>query len=62
MRTTILAVALATTLTGCFGPNKLDATSEQSIKSSIQELRKELAPEKADKFGKAITYYSVGGS
>ncbi|HCE2429458.1 TPA: hypothetical protein NGU10_001507 [Vibrio parahaemolyticus] len=62
MRTAILAVAIATTLTGCFGPNKLDATSEQSIKSSIQELRKDLAPEKADKFGKAITYYSIGGS
>lgn len=48
-------------LTGCFGPTKLDTTTEETLKSSLQDIRDELSPAEQTKLAKAVGYFSMGG-
>lgn len=60
MKTTVVLFMLVF-LSGCFGPEKFDATSEETIKESSQEIMQELSPGKKKEFQKALMYFSIGG-
>ncbi|WP_394222738.1 DUF6694 family lipoprotein [Alteromonas gracilis] len=48
-------------LTGCSGPITLDTTSQETIKSSAQEITADLNAQDREEFSKALMYFSVGG-
>lgn len=49
-------------LTGCFGPAKFDASSEEAIKESTQKIVSDLSVDQHDEFKKALVYFTMGGS
>ncbi|MBU6955620.1 DUF6694 family lipoprotein [Hahella sp. HN01] len=59
MKRTILLFFLL--LTGCFGPETLDATNDATVKNSVQKMLEELPESKRGEFQKAIMYFSLGG-
>jgi hypothetical protein len=58
----LLALSLIVLLTGCFGPDKFDASSEATIKESTQKIVSALPEAKRDEFTKALMYFTMGGS
>ena len=58
----LLALSLIVLLTGCFGPEKFDASSEATIKESTQKIVSALPEAKRDEFTKALMYFTMGGS
>lgn len=61
MKNVALIAPLLLLLTGCFGPSTLDATSQETIKSSAQDITADLTEPEREEFSKALMYYSVGG-
>ncbi len=61
MKYIVLIAPLLMVLTGCFGPNTLDTTSEETIKSSAQAITADMTEAEKNEFSKALMYYSVGG-
>ncbi|MGY3728041.1 MULTISPECIES: DUF6694 family lipoprotein [Cobetia] len=57
----IIVLSLLVFLSGCFGPEKFDATNENTIKESSQEIMQELSSGKKKEFQKALMYFSIGG-
>lgn len=57
----IVALSLLVFLSGCFGPEKFDATNEETIKESSQEIMQELSSREKKEFQKALMYFSIGG-
>lgn len=57
----IVVLSLLVFLSGCFGPEKFDATNEETIKESSQEIMQELSSRKKNEFQKALMYFSIGG-
>lgn len=53
---------LAMILTGCFGQAKFDATNETTIKESARKIADSLPESQREEFGKAIMYFTIGGS
>lgn len=58
----LLALSLIVLLTGCFGPDKFDASSEATIKESTQKIVSALPEAKRDEFTKALMYFTMGGA
>lgn len=58
----ILIVLAVVMLSGCFGSAKFDATSEATIKASAKKIAESLPERQRKEFGKAIMYFTVGGS
>ena len=61
MKYIVLIAPLLLVLTGCFGPNTLDTTSEETIKNSAQAITADMTEAEKNEFSKALMYYSVGG-
>ena len=61
MKHIIVIASFLLVLTGCFGPNTLDTTSQETIKSSAQAITADMTEEEKNEFSKALMYYSVGG-
>lgn len=57
-----LAIASLALITGCIGEPDLDASSKESIKTSIKEMREDLPAEKQEAFESAILYFSLNGT
>lgn len=57
----LIPIILTLSLTACFGPEKFDSTSQESIKNSAELLSKELPEKDKEDFKNAILYYSMGG-
>ncbi len=60
MKQLVLSIFMAFLLAGCGEPT-LDASSEESIKSSVQKMSNSMAEPDKEVFNKAIMYFSVGG-
>ncbi|MBA6383817.1 hypothetical protein H4J45_14365 [Colwellia sp. BRX10-6] len=58
----LLALSLIVLLTGCFGPEKFDASSEVTIKESTQKIVSALPEANREEFTKALMYFTMGGS
>lgn len=58
----LLTLSFIVLLTGCFGPDKFDASSEATIKESTQKIVSALPEAKHDEFTKALMYFSMGGA
>lgn len=58
----LLALSLLVLLTGCFGPDKFDASNDETIKESTQKIVNALPEADRDEFRKAFMYFSMGGS
>ena len=61
MKNTALVTIFLLLLTGCFGPNTLDTTSQETIKSSAQSITADMTEQEQAEFAKALMYYSLGG-
>ncbi len=61
MKNTALVTIFLLLLTGCFGPNTLDTTSQETIKSSAQSITADMTEQEQAEFSKALMYYSLGG-
>ena len=61
MKYIALIAPLLLVRTGCFGPNTLDTTSQETIKRSAQAITADMTQPDKDEFTKALMYYSVGG-
>lgn len=48
-------------LTGCFGGPTFDASSEQAMEASLEEMGQELSQEERSRLGKAVMYFAIGG-
>lgn len=48
-------------ISGCFGPAKFDASSEDSIKDSTKRIVGSLSDKNRKEFQKALVYFSIGG-
>ena len=62
MKKALLALSLTALLAGCFGQPTFDASNETTIKESSQKMAESMTDAQAKEFGKAIMYFSVGGS
>lgn len=60
MKKFILILFLAM-LYGCFGPDKFESSSEESIRESTRKITQDWSIERRDEFNKAIIYFSLGG-
>jgi hypothetical protein len=58
----LLALSLIVLLTGCFGPEKFDTSSEVTIKESTQKIVSALPEANREEFTKALMYFTMGGS
>lgn len=61
MKYVALVAPLLLCLTGCFGPGTLDATSQETIKSSAKNITADMNEQDREEFTKALMYFSVGG-
>ena len=57
----IILVCLVLLLSACFGPNKFDSTSEESIKESTKNIVENLPEPSRKEFQKALMYFAIGG-
>lgn len=62
MKNTFLALSLSAFLVGCFGEPTFDAKNESTIKESSQKMAESMTQDEKQEFGKAILYFSIGGS
>lgn len=62
MKKTLLALSLTALLAGCFGQPTFDASNETTIKESSQKMAESMTDAQAKEFGKAIVYFTMGGS
>ena len=53
MKNTALVTIFLLLLTGCFGPNTLDTTSQETIKSSAQSITADMTEQEQAEFAKA---------
>lgn len=49
-------------LAGCLGSETFDTSNEDTIKKSAQKIAKNLPDAQREEFGKAVMYFSIGGS
>ncbi len=61
-RRSLFALLLTLLLAGCLGSNTFDASNEETIKASAQKIAQSLPEEQREEFGKAIMYFTIGGS
>ena len=59
---TIFVVLLGLILSSCLGPTKFDATNDGTIQESTRKIVESMPEEQQEEFGKAIIYFSLGGS
>lgn len=61
-RKSLFALFFTLLLAGCLGSNTFDASNEDTIKSSAQKIAQSLPENQREEFGKAIMYFTIGGS